>query len=108
MTFQAPSTSQTPIVSHPSSEQSTAINSFSYSSLITVVTMAHKNLPIHGFASDGYPTYLDKINGNFLWDVPGSHICDLDCPCLDKEDDDDDFNRRPRRCKKKSKKIDPC
>ena len=57
LTFQAPSTSQTPIVSHPPSEQSTPRNSFSYSSMITAVSTAKENLPIHGFASDGYPIY---------------------------------------------------
>ena len=37
----------------------------------------------------------------------GSHMCDLDCPCLKEEDDDDDFNRCPRQRKKKSHKMDP-
>ncbi|KAH9769551.1 hypothetical protein KPL71_012044 [Citrus sinensis] len=97
LTFQSPSTSQTPIVSHPPSEQSTPRNSFSYSSMITAVSTAQENLPIHGFISDGYPIYPDKINGHFLWDVPGSHMYD-----------DDDFNRRPRWRKKKSHKLDPC
>ncbi|KAH9792597.1 hypothetical protein KPL71_004186 [Citrus sinensis] len=104
LTFQSPSTSQTPIVSHPSSEQSTPRNSFSYSSMITTVSTAQENLPIHGFPSDGYPIYPNKINGHFLWDVPGSHMCDPNCPCHEEEDD---FNRRPRRRKKKSHKLDP-
>ncbi|KAH9698094.1 hypothetical protein KPL71_023881 [Citrus sinensis] len=108
LTFQSPSTSQTPIVSHPPSEQSTPRNSFSYSSMIIVVSTTQENLPIHGFALDGYPIYPDKINGNFLRDVPGSHMCDPDCPCLEEEDNDDDFNRRPRQRKKKSHKLDPC
>ena len=60
------------------------------------------------FHTDGYPIYSDKINGHFLWDVPGSHMCDPDCPCLEEEEDDDDLNRRPRRHKKKSHKLDPC
>ena len=76
--------------------------------MITAVFTAQENLPIHGFASDGYPIYPDKINGHFLWDVPGSHMCDPDCPCLEDDDDDDDFNRRPRRRKKKSQKMDSC
>ena len=65
--------------------------------MITAVSTAQENLPIHGFASDGYPIYPEKINGHFLWDVPGSHMCDPDCPSLEEEEDDDDFNRRPRR-----------
>ena len=104
LTFQSPSTSQTPIVSHSPFEQSTPRNSFSYSSMITIVSTAQENLPIHGFASDGYPIY---INGHFLWDVPGSHMCGPYCPCLEEEDDDD-FNRHPRGRKKKSHKLDPC
>ena len=108
LTFQSPSTSQTPIVSHPPFEQSTPKNSFSYSSMITAVSTAQEKLPIHEFASDGYLIYLDKINGNFLWDVPGSQMCDVDCLCLEEEDDNDDFNRRPRWHKKKSHKLDPC
>ncbi|KAH9698090.1 hypothetical protein KPL71_023877 [Citrus sinensis] len=107
LTFQSPSTSHTPIVSHPSSERSTPRNSFSYSSMITAISTAQENLPIHEFASYGYPIYPDKINGHFLRDVPGSHMCDPDCPCLEEEDDDD-FNRHPRRRKRKTHKLDPC
>ena len=72
--------------------------------MITTVSTAQENLPIHEFASDASD---DKINGHFLWDVPGSHMCDPDCPCLEEEDDDD-FNIRPRRRKKKNHKMDPC
>ena len=35
-------------------------------------------------------------------------MCDPGCPYLKDEDDDDDFNRRPRRHKKESHKLDPC
>ncbi|KAH9649295.1 hypothetical protein KPL70_025933 [Citrus sinensis] len=91
----------------PPTEQTPPRASFSYSSIITVVLTAQENIPIHGFASDGYLIYLDKINGYFLWDVPGSHMCDPGYPCLE-EDDDDDFNKRPRRQKKKSHKMEPC
>ncbi|KAH9686205.1 hypothetical protein KPL70_014286 [Citrus sinensis] len=102
LTFQSPSTS------HPPSEQSTPRNSFSYSFMITAVFTAQEDLPIHEFASYGYPIYPDKINGNFLWDVPGSHMCDPDCPYLEDEEEDDDFNRRPKHRKKKNHKLDPC
>ncbi|KAH9649371.1 hypothetical protein KPL70_025953 [Citrus sinensis] len=74
---------------------------------LNLPTTLKENIPIHGFASGGYLIYPDKINGYFLWDVPGSHMCDPGCPCLE-EDDDDDFNRRPRRQKKKSHKMEPC
>ena len=76
--------------------------------MITTVSTAQENLPIHGFASDGYPIYPEKINGHFLWDVLGSYMCDPNCPCLEEEDDDDDFNRRPRRRKRKDHKMDHC
>ena len=75
--------------------------------MIMVVPTAQENIPIHGFASDGYPIYSKKINGHFLWDVPGSHMCDPGCPCLE-EDDNDDCNRWPRHRKKKSHKMEPC
>ena len=75
--------------------------------MIIAIPTAQENIPIHGFASDGYPIYPDKITGHFLWDVPSSHMCDLGYPCLEEEDDDD-FNRRPRRRKKKSHKMEPC
>ena len=80
MTFQRPT------------EQTPPRASFCYSSMITAVPTAQENIPIHGFAYDGYPIYPDKINGHFLWDVPGSHMCDPDCSCLEEDDDDDDFN----------------
>ena len=76
--------------------------------MITAVSTTQENLLNHGFASDGYPIYPNKINSHFLWDVLGSHMCDLDYPCLEEEDEDDYFNRRPRRRKKKSHKLDPC
>ena len=76
----------------PPNEQTPPRASFSYSSMITDVPTKYEDIPIHGFASDGYSIYPDKINGHFLWDVPGSHMCDPGCPCLEEEDDDD-FNR---------------
>ena len=39
----------------------------SYTIMITAVqTGQEKKLPIHGFSSEGYPVYPDKINGHFL------------------------------------------
>ena len=38
----------------------------SYTAMITAVqTSQEKKLPIHGFSSEGYPVYPDKINGHF-------------------------------------------
>ena len=43
--------------------------------MITAVqTGQEKRLLIHGFLSDGYPVYPDKINGHFLWDVPKAQV----------------------------------
>ncbi|KAH9780730.1 hypothetical protein KPL71_008191 [Citrus sinensis] len=32
------------------------------------------------FNSEGYPVYPTKHNGHFLWDAPGSGMCDPTCP----------------------------
>ena len=75
--------------------------------MITAVqTGQEKKLPIHGFSSEGYPVYPDKINGHFLWDVPEAHMCNPDCPCLDDTDVDDEL-KVMRRKKKKKKKSSP-
>ncbi|KAH9769355.1 hypothetical protein KPL71_011965 [Citrus sinensis] len=66
-----------------------------------------KNLPIHGFSSEGYPVYPDKINGHFLWDVPKAHMCNPDCPCLDDTDVDDELEVMKRKKKKKNEPSHP-
>ncbi|KAH9686159.1 hypothetical protein KPL70_014260 [Citrus sinensis] len=77
----------------------------SYTVMIKAVqTGQEKKLPIHGFSSEGYPVYPDKINGHFLWDVPEAHMCNPDCPCLDDTDIDEELEIM-RRTKKKKKKI---
>ncbi|KAH9698077.1 hypothetical protein KPL71_023870 [Citrus sinensis] len=82
----------------------------SYTAMITTVqTSQEKKLPIHGFSSEGYPVYPDKINGHFLWDVPEAHMCNPDCPCLDDTDVDDELEvmRRKKKKKKKSSHLKP-
>ena len=69
MTFQLPS------------EPTASRTSFLYTSMITIVSTTQENIPIHSFSSKGYPIYPDKLDGHFLWDVPGSHMCNPDCPC---------------------------
>ncbi|KAH9752104.1 hypothetical protein KPL71_014563 [Citrus sinensis] len=77
----------------------------SYTAMITAVqTGQEKKLPIHGFSSEGYPVYPDKINGHFLWDVPEAHMCNPDCPCLDDTDIDEELEVM-RRKKKKRKNL---
>ena len=72
--------------------------------MITAVqTGQEKKLPIHGFSSEGYPVYPDKINGHFLWDVPEAHMCNPDCPCLDDTDVDKELEVMRRKKQKKGK-----
>ena len=86
----------------PSAPQEPPRLSFTYSSLITAIQTAHEDLPITGFNSDGYPVYPAKHNGHFLWDVPGSGMCDPDCPYWDDWEGDDDYATKRRPKKKKS------
>ncbi|KAH9686122.1 hypothetical protein KPL70_014243 [Citrus sinensis] len=80
----------------------------SYTTMITAVqTGQEKKLPIHGFSSEGCPVYPDKINGNFLWDVPEAHMCNPDCPCLDDTDIDEELEIMRRKKKKKKKSSYP-
>ncbi|KAH9724647.1 hypothetical protein KPL70_007562 [Citrus sinensis] len=80
----------------------------SYTAMITAVqTGQEKKLPIHGFSSEGYPVYPDKINGHFLWDVPEAHICNPNCPCLDDTDIDEELEIMRRKKKKKKKSSYP-
>ena len=80
----------------------------SYTAMITTVhTGQEKNLPIHGFSSEGYPVYPDKINGHFLWDVPEAHTCNPDCSCLNDTDVNDELEVMRRKKKKKKKPSHP-
>ena len=64
--------------------------------ITTVQTGQEKKLPIHGFSSEGYPVYPDKINGHFIWDVPEAHMCNTDI------DEELEVMRRKKKKKKKS------
>ncbi|KAH9686179.1 hypothetical protein KPL70_014272 [Citrus sinensis] len=78
----------------------------SYTAMITTVqTGQEKKLPIHGFSSEGYPVYPDKVNGHFLWDVPEAHMCNPDCPCLDDTDIGEELEIMQRKKKKKKKNL---
>ncbi|KAH9680169.1 hypothetical protein KPL71_026449 [Citrus sinensis] len=89
----------------PSAPQEPPRLSFTYSSMITAVQTGQEDLPITGFNSEGYPVYPAKHNGYFLWDAPGSGMCDPTCPCWDDWEEDDDYV--PRRKKKPKKKKPP-
>ncbi|KAH9686158.1 hypothetical protein KPL70_014259 [Citrus sinensis] len=97
LSFQTPNTQ--PVSNSPQ---------LSYTAMITAVqTGKEKKLPIHGFSSEGYPVYLDKVNGHFLWDVPEAHMCNPDCPCLDDTDIDKELEIMRRKKKKKKKSSYP-
>ncbi|KAH9686106.1 hypothetical protein KPL70_014233 [Citrus sinensis] len=89
---------------HQTSEPSTA---FLYCYDHSSSNWSRKKLPIHGFSSEGYPVYHDKINGHFLWDVPEAHMCNPDCPCLDDTDIDEELEIIRRKKKKKKKSSYP-
>ena len=87
----------------PSAPQEPPRLSFTYSSMLTAVQTAQENLPIVGFNSKGYPVYLAKQNGHFLWDVLGLGMCDPTCPCWDDWEEEDDYvPKRKRKPKKPS------
>ena len=69
--------------------------------MITAIQTAQEDLPFIGFNSDGYPVYPTKQNGHFLWDVPGSGMCDPNCPCWDDWEEDDDYATKKKPKKKK-------
>ncbi|KAH9705786.1 hypothetical protein KPL70_012003 [Citrus sinensis] len=77
--------------------------SFTYSSMITVVQTAQEDLPISRFNYEGYPVYPAKQHGHFLWDAPGSDMCDPNCPCWDDWDEDDDYATTRKKKPKKKK-----
>ncbi|KAH9744253.1 hypothetical protein KPL70_003621 [Citrus sinensis] len=92
----------------PSAPQEPPRLSFTYSSMITAVQTAQEDLPITGFNSDGYPVYPAKQNGHFLWDAPGSSMCDPNCPCWDDWEEDDDYSTTRKKKPKKKKSPASC
>ncbi|KAH9697710.1 hypothetical protein KPL71_023722 [Citrus sinensis] len=92
----------------PSAPQEPPRLSFTYSSMITAVQTAQEDLPITGFNSEGYPVYPAKHNGHFLWDTPGSGMCDPNCPCWDDWEEDDDYATTRKKKPKKKKPYVPC
>ncbi|KAH9704936.1 hypothetical protein KPL70_011672 [Citrus sinensis] len=65
-------------------------------------------MPITGFNSDGYPVYPAKQHGHFLWDVPGSSMCDPNCPCWDDWEEDNDYSTTRKKKPKKKKSPISC
>ncbi|KAH9650226.1 hypothetical protein KPL70_026288 [Citrus sinensis] len=92
----------------PSAPQEPPRLSFTYSSMITAVQIAQEDLPITGFNSEGYHVYPAKHNGHFLWDAPGSGMCDPNCPCWDDWEEDDDYATTRKRKPKKKKPPVSC
>ncbi|KAH9734659.1 hypothetical protein KPL71_017448 [Citrus sinensis] len=79
-----------------------------YQDAVIAVQTAQEDLPITGFNSQGYPVYPAKHNGHFLWDAPGSGMCDPNCPCWDDWEDDDDYATTRKNKPKKKKPLVPC
>ncbi|KAH9724596.1 hypothetical protein KPL70_007545 [Citrus sinensis] len=75
---------------------------------IQAVLTAQEALPITEFNSDGYPLYPAKQDGHFLWDVPGSGMCDQNCPCWDDWEEDDDYATTRKKKGKKKKSLVSC
>ncbi|KAH9668412.1 hypothetical protein KPL70_021409 [Citrus sinensis] len=94
--------------SSPSAPQEPPRLSFTYSSMLTAVQTAQEDLPISGFTSEGYPIYPAKQNGHFLWDAPGSGMCDPNCPCWDDWEEDDDYATTRKKKPKKKKSPVSC
>ncbi|KAH9801898.1 hypothetical protein KPL71_001196 [Citrus sinensis] len=92
----------------PSAPQEPHRLSFTYSSMIAAVQTAQEDLPITGFNSEGYLVYPAKQNGHFLWDAPGSGMCDPTCPCWDDWDEDDDYATTRKKKPKKKKPPVSC
>ncbi|KAH9763298.1 hypothetical protein KPL70_001116 [Citrus sinensis] len=92
----------------PSAPQEPPRLSFTYSSMITAVQTAQEDLSILGFNSEGYPVYPAKQHGHFLWDAPGSGMCDPNCPCWDDWDEDDDYATTRKKKPKKKKPLVSC
>jgi len=75
-------------------------------------------MPIFAIKADRSVTYLDKVNGHFIWDT-ALEMCDSDCSCndhdgdTDEDTDNDDEDRskpEPRPCKpppQPQRKSDP-
>ncbi|KAI9102936.1 hypothetical protein K1719_023375 [Acacia pycnantha] len=69
-------------------------------------TPSRKSPPIAWVNQDAKPCYVSHINGHFLWDVPGSGMCDPNCECNIPEwweDSDDEQGLYP--CKYASNKA---
>ncbi|KAI9109912.1 hypothetical protein K1719_018953 [Acacia pycnantha] len=44
-------------------------------------TPSRKSPPIAWVDQDAKPCFVSHVNGHFLWDVPGSGMCDPNCEC---------------------------
>ncbi|KAH9686084.1 hypothetical protein KPL70_014217 [Citrus sinensis] len=92
----------------PSAPQEPPRLSFTYSSMITAVQTAQEDLPITGFTFEGYHVYPAKHNSHFLWDAPGSGMCDPNCPCWDDWEEDDHYATTKKKKPKKKKPPVSC
>ena len=63
-----------------------------------------EKVPAYSFRPSGHVVSTDRINGHFIWDIPGSGMCDSDCSCDDNSDYEDDNPRSRRARKQRAKK----
>ena len=61
-------------------ESSSGLPPVFHTMMITLGT-AEKKMPIRAIASNGQIIYSDKIDGHFLWDIPGSRMCEPGYTC---------------------------
>ena len=69
------------IIKRPDEEQPSGGNPFVFHTMMITLGAAEKKLPIHAIEPNGQIIYSNKIDGHFLWDVPGSGMCEPDYDC---------------------------
>ncbi|KAL5756920.1 hypothetical protein ACOSQ2_021666 [Xanthoceras sorbifolium] len=60
----------------PSSDDTPPI----FQSMMITPVAFEEDIPVHAFHPDGSIVYIDKINGNFIWDID-PNMCDDHCSC---------------------------
>ena len=67
------------IFKRPDEEESSGGNLPIFHTMMITLGVAEKRLPIHAIEPNGQIIYSNKIDGNFLWDIPRSGMCEPDC-----------------------------
>ena len=69
------------IFKRPDQEEPSSGNPPVFHTMMIILGAAEKKLPIHAIELNGQIIYFDKIDGYFLWDVPGSGMCEPGYTC---------------------------